>query len=405
MIHLWEKLSFLVIALSMVSAAPSEVHRRDAHFKVYRQPTGAIRVRDGTAELARAFAKYGWSMPEDIGVANNNVTKNVVNVERDVSAKPGEGDAEFLCPVDVGGQKFMMDFDTGSSDMWLFNTQLSSADTKGHDVYDPSKSKTFTKMPGASFAVHYGDGSFVSGPVGQDSVSIGGANVPSQAIGLPDKIASDFVEDVHRAGLLGLGFHNRIKPTPQNTFFENVQSSLKRPVFTVNLKHSTVGAYEFGNVDQTQFVGKLAVTPVNTSAGFWQLTSKKFQVGDGGGFENLAASPAIADTGTSLMIMDPVVVQKYYEQVPGAKQSANGGSMVVPCNAQLPDLHIELAENYMGTIPGPLFNYDQVGNGYCLGGLQSNKGGGMQVFGDLMFKSQFVVFDGEGPKLWFAPHR
>ena len=34
-----------------------------------------------------------------------------------VSASPVQSDSEFVSPVTIGGQKIVMDFDTGSSDL------------------------------------------------------------------------------------------------------------------------------------------------------------------------------------------------------------------------------------------------------------------------------------------------
>lgn len=242
---------------------------------------------------------------------------------------------------------------------WVFNTQLPDSDETGHRLYDPAKSKTFKPLNGATFKISYGDSSSATGNVGTDTVNIGGAVVTNQAIELATDVTESFAQDVNSDGLLGLGFSsiNTVKPQKQKTFFDNIMSSLEQPLFTANLRHATVGSYEFGRIDASQFQGPLSFTPIDNSRGFWEFGSKSFAVGDGEVQTNDEASPAIADTGTSLMLVDDTVVQAYWSKVEGANLDKNLQAVVFPCDAQLPDFKVAIGSNYLATIPGPLMSF------------------------------------------------
>ena len=282
----------------------------------------------------------------------------------DTTATPEQNDSEFLAPINIGGQTLMMDFDTGSSDLWVFSTDLPTSESTSHTLYDPSKSSTFQNMTGSTFQIQYGDGSGASGVVGTDTVNIGGAAVTSQAVELATSVSAEFVQDALSDGLVGLAFSslNSVQPQPQNTFFANVQSSLAEPLFTANLKHATAGAYEFGVIDNSQFVGDIAYIPVDNSQGFWQFSSTSFAVGNGSTQQNEGASPALADTGTSLMVVDDNVAQAYWGQVQGSVNDAQQGGFVFPCgqgSPDPPDFHVAMGDN-VATIPGALMNFAQV---------------------------------------------
>lgn len=219
-------------------------------------------------------------------------------------------------------------------------------------------------MPGSTFNISYGDGSFSRGPVVTDTVDIGGATVDKQAIGVPNTVSRSFIDDVHSNGLVGLGFSkiNTIRPQRQKTFFDNVLPKLSQPVWTASLKSGVAGAYEFGNIDASLFQGELTNVPVNATRGFWQFGSAQFAVGNGAPQTALTGSgTAIADTGTSLMLMDDEIVAAYYAQVDGARQSPEVGGFVFPCSSRLPDLTVAVGDKYMATVSGQLMNFARAG--------------------------------------------
>ena len=302
-----------------------------------------------------------------------------------------------------------------SSCRWVFSTSLAAAAQQGHSVFDPTKSSTFKQINGASFAISFGDGSAAQGnTVGTDTVNIGGATATNQAVELASAVSDSFVQDTQSNGLVGLAFSsiNTVKPTKQTTFLDTIKDNLALPVLTANLKKGTPGAYEFGQIDNTAFQGNLSSVPVDNSQGFWQVTSNKFQIGNGQVQQNTAGNPAIADTGTTLLLVDDNVAQAYYSTVKGAQaDQTQGGLFTFPCDSQLQDFNVALGDSYMATIDKSLLNFQAVnGNGAnaqgstCIGSMQSNQGSNLQIYGDILFKSQFTVFNIKDNTVSFAPH-
>jgi hypothetical protein len=279
-----------------------------------------------------------------------------------VTATPEDGDIEYLSPVTIGGQTLNLDFDTGSADLWVFNTQLPDNVTRSHQLFDPSESRTFKMLKGASFSITYGDESGAAGNVGIDVVDIGGVIVENQAVELATKVSSSFVEDVGSHGLLGLAYSklNTVQPQQQKTFFDNVLPTLAEPLFTADLRPGEVGAYEFGRIDTSKFVGEMAWVPINTTNGFWQFGTSGFAVGSEEAMTGLPTAQAIADTGTTLMIVSKELSDGYYRQVSGARNDENIGGMAFPCDSQLPDLFIDVGGLYIARVKGEDINFAQV---------------------------------------------
>lgn len=242
------------------------------------------------------------------------------------------------------------------------NSELPSSMTKGHTVYNPSKSSTFKNITG-EFKISYGDTSYASGSLAKDTVSIGGAVVKDQVFGLPTKVSSAFVSDTNSNGLVGLSFSsiNSFDPGPQKTFFDNIAPDLELPVFT-SLLGSEGGLYEFGTIDHSLYSGVLANVSVDSSNGFWQFKTTAYGVNSKGKAPNPINNTAICDTGTTLMLVSPAIVKDYYSSVNGSGYSSSVGAYIYPCDTDLPDLTIEIDNGIMNaTISGSDLAYEGVG--------------------------------------------
>ena len=250
---------------------------------------------------------------------------------------------------------------------WVFSTSLPANQQTGHTIFDPQKSQTFQQLQGNSFAITFGDGSNATGNiVGTDTVNIGGATATKQAVELASSVSDSFVADTQSNGLVGLAFSsiNTVKPQQQKTFLDTIANDLAQPVLAANLRKNANGFYAFGEVDQTAFQGNLTAVPVDNSNGFWQMTSNAFQIGNGSLQKSANASPAIADTGTTLLIVDDAVAEAYYQTVDGAQLDQQQGLFTFPCNSQLQDLSLQLGDSYMAVLSQDLLNFapvDQAG--------------------------------------------
>lgn len=252
---------------------------------------------------------------------------------------------------------------------WVVNTLLPKDSIEGQTAFDPSKSTTYKKMTGSTFNITYGDDSYAYGPVGTDTINVGGVTVTGQAIGVPTAVASSILEDTHSNGLVGLGFSslNTVKPTQQKSFFETIADVLDEPVLSASLVSDGVGEYEFGTVDKSKYKGNLVNATVDSSGGFWKFESSYYRVGDGTLRKHDDATWTIADTGTSLMLLEQTVVDEYYAQVQGAQYATSASGYIYPCSAELPNLSIAIGPQHLATVPGNLINFSEVGTNTTTG--------------------------------------
>ena len=425
--HLLQQVAAASALASVVAAAPYPITSKRsgnvtgaARFTV---PQGPPKLQGkkiaGPIALARTYGKYAKLGATAPAVVNAAASKAAGTDDGTVVASPEQYDQAYLESVTIGGQTLNLDFDTGSSDLyvwryiypyplltsgrWVFSSELPSNEQTGHNIYNPANSGTAKVDSGETWSISYGDGSSASGNVYTDVVSVGGTSVTGQAVELAKTISSEFAQD-ESDGLLGLAFSsiNTVTPNQVQTFFANAESDLDSPLFTANLKKGEPGSYNFGYIDSSEYTGDITYTAGDNSQGCWGFTSSGYTVGSGAPVSE--SIPAIADTGTSLLLLPDDLVSAYYAQVSGSSNSQSDGGYIFDCGASLPDLTLQI-EGYSAVVPGSFLNYAPASeSGSCFGGLQSNSGIGQSIFGDVFLKSQFVVFDeaAGGPQLGFA---
>ncbi|KAJ7466921.1 acid protease [Mycena latifolia] len=340
---------------------------------------------------ARAANRYGFQTTKFAPFQKNE------NMVVHVNAKGESGDvpAASVQNVKIGtpGVTLNLDFDTGSSDLWVWSSELTGVSKTGHNIYNPSKSKTASKQARSTWNISYGDGSSASGNVYLDTVTIGGVSVPKQAVELAEKMSAQFSSGEGSDGLLGLAWPaiNTVSPEPVKTPVQNMidQGLIAQPLFTVKLdRGDNAGFYSFGEIDTNVTSNPITYTPVDKASGWspprrTRSTARPFARAD---------NTAILDTGTTLALIDDDTVEAIYGAIKGAKFDQNQGGWMYPATSKVPSLAFAIGDT-MYTLNAEDFPYGEAEGGYLFGGVQSRGSNPFDILGDIFLKSVYVVFN------------
>ncbi|KAI9743903.1 MAG: hypothetical protein M1818_002637 [Claussenomyces sp. TS43310] len=368
---------------------------------------GLLSKIGGKATTHRVLAKKHPSAASTSGATGSTQTG-------EVGAEDQQNDSEYLCEVDIGTppQKFMLDFDTGSADLWVWSTELSaSTKSKGssHSIFNSSKSSTFKNSSGSSWKISYGDGSSASGTVGTDNVTIGGLTIKNQAIELAKQLSTQFAQGTGD-GLLGLAFGqiNTVSPKPVQTPVENMITESDIPqtaeLFTaylgsykdVNDPDKGESFYTFGYIDQSIVTASgqdIYYTPVDNSQGFWMFDSTSAVVN--GTTVAQTGNTAIADTGTTLALVADATCKAIYGAIPGAQYDDSQQGWLFPSSVtadQLPTVSFAVGGKQF-TVQKEDIAFADAGNNMVYGGIQSRGSMDFDILGDTFLKSIYAIFD------------
>ncbi|QRW23991.1 aspartyl protease [Rhizoctonia solani] len=223
--------------------------------------------------------KRGSPLNKDGKIIPSALARQVAKVQNKAKrqAEPlidEEDDLLWAGTITIGtpGQSFLIDFDTGSADLWVPSSSCRTSGCSPHKKYTASSSST-SKSQSGSFSIQYGDGSTASGPIYSDTVTVGGLSVTSQYFSPVTSESSSFASD------------------PE----DGIMGEISSPVFSFRL--ATTGSELYlGGTNAAKYSGSITYVPL-TSKTYW-LTTGSSSIGSTVGY----SGAMIIDSGTTIIV-------------------------------------------------------------------------------------------------------
>ncbi|KAF9808862.1 hypothetical protein IEO21_07727 [Rhodonia placenta] len=405
------KASLLTVALALIASATPIT--KPAGIRIPFQKRSGLTKADGTAdrdailrERVRVQNKHRSNLitiDRKIGLENYHVGAHIPPVatlpehlqKRQSESLTDQQSEEWSGTVTIGGQSFIIDFDTGSSDLWVPSSDCSSCQAK--HTYAPSSSSSSEEQSG-TFSISYGDGSAASGPIYTDDVSVAGVSVTGQTFSAVTSESGNLVGSPSD-GLMGMAWPALSKLDADPFFWTAIsQGVVSEGVFSFYLSDSGSELY-LGGTDSSLYSGDLEYHDLVASAGYWTIGGASAIVN---GQTVVSDFETIIDSGTTLMYGPPDAVAQFYSGIDGA-QSLGDGSYGIPCDS-FPTVAFSWGGNTF-TISSDAFNLGNVGNGLCvaaLGGKDLGLGDNVWLLGDTLMQSVYTAFSVDNSAVGFA---
>ncbi|KAI0040132.1 acid protease [Auriscalpium vulgare] len=357
------------------------------------------KVRASVAKIHRGFEIYERNTGK-VHPSARNLKKRATTGSDPLT----DDDAElWYGTISVGtpAKQYTVDFDTGSSDLFLPGSSCGST-CSGHTLYSTSASSTAKDLK-KTFTLKYGDGSSVTGEQYTDTVSIAGLTATGQTLGSAKTYSTGFESSEFPAdGLLGLAFES-LSDYKANPLFQTLIAQGKVSSETFGFKFASSGSELFlGGVNSALFTGSFTTVPVTTAA-YWQTTFDKITVN---GKSVVSSTAAIIDTGTTQIIGSTAGVKAIYAQISGAKadSSLGDGLYSIPCSFSTP-ISVTLGGKAFTVAPST-FNLGPVSDGSstCVGGaaIDDDIADDFWILGDVFLQNVYTKFDVGNEEIGFA---
>ncbi|GJE90284.1 Asp-domain-containing protein [Phanerochaete sordida] len=295
-------------------------------------------------------------------------------------------------------QPFTVDFDTGSSD--LFVPGPSCAGCSGHNRYKPAASTSAVDAH-RSFYLAYGSGA-VRGEQYTDTVSIAGLTATKQRLGAATAYSAGFsASNFPSDGLMGMGYQTISQYNSPPVFQTLVaQKQVTDPVFSFKLAESG-SELLLGGANSDLYTGDFTYARVTTK-GYWQVKMDAVSVNGKTPIHNVQS---VIDTGTSLIIAPPSHAREFYAAIPGSRPapaSVGRGFYVFPCSTTA---RVSLSFGGQAfSIDPRLFNLGRASarSDYCVGAVVADSSVSFWVVGDTFLQNVYTTFDLGSNRVGFA---
>ncbi|KAI0830045.1 protease [Trametes gibbosa] len=343
----------------------------------------------------RPIANYSQMKQPDTDDNNYNERRQAVALTEEGGGQYWAGNIQIGTP----NQRFYIDFDTGSADLWVPSVNCTSSYCSGKDKYNQATSSTQSKKSG-SFSIQYGDGSKVSGPVFTDTVTVGAVAVKNQYFSPVNTLSPTFGNE-KMDGILGLAYPS-LSNLRQSPFVNSAKSqgTVKSGVFAFKLAQTGSELY-LGGTNAALYSGAIEYHSV-TGSGFWQIAGASLAVGTKTVQSNLQT---VIDSGTTIIYGPPSQVETFYKSIPGSKvYDSTSGFYSFPCSS----VPSNVAFSWGGkqwTISAANFNFGKVSATECVGAIAGQDlglGTNTWLLGDSFMKNVYSVFSFDQNSVGFA---
>ncbi|KAK9512547.1 hypothetical protein O3M35_000948 [Rhynocoris fuscipes] len=301
-------------------------------------------------------------------------------------------------------QEFNVNFDTGSSNLWVFSQKCWwSLSCWTHRYYKHGKSSTYVEN-GTEVNVIYGTGS-MQGFLSHDVLTLGNITTEinfAEATSVPGIIDAILL---HFDGIFGLGLDGTISDglTPP---FLRIIDKLPKKIFSVYLNRDTEddkdngGEIIFGGVDSSKFIENTLNMHNLAIESVWAIPIERVYVGDDLAVPCDTGCTGLIDTGTSLLIT-PTQALENMRKLLGTLASEG----TIPCKdlEKFPPIKFLIGgKNYTLTPSQYVTKTKFLWIESCTDSLEDMSLNNLWILGDVFLGNYYTIFDYEKKQIGFA---